>query len=100
MVTMEAQKSRTPNQLGFRGISEKAWPRQVESNESGTGLPRPRPGYCFRCGEDGHTIVNGENDPDPFKVARKRCLLREKQAQWDLQNQVKSQQVNSRPFLQ
>lgn len=85
---------------------EKEWPRQFESNEfkqsqmSGTGMPRPRPGYCFRCSEDGHIVTHCENDPDPSKVARKRCLLREKQAQWDLQNQMKSQQVNSRPSLQ
>lgn len=100
MVTMEAQKSRTQNPLGSRGNFEKKWPTQVESNESGTSLTRPHQGYCFRCGEDGQIVALYENDPDPSKVARKQCLLGEKQAQRDLQNQVKSQQVNSRPFLQ
>ncbi|XP_051974162.1 zinc finger CCHC domain-containing protein 18-like [Xyrauchen texanus] len=26
---------------------------------------RPRPGYCFRCGEDGHISVTCENSPNP-----------------------------------
>ncbi len=106
MVTMEAQKSQMHKAVGSRGNFEDSRFRQVESKEfeqspiNLVGASRPRPGYCFHCGEEGHIAVYCENDPDPSKVARKRSLLREKQAQWDLQNQVKSQQGNSKPSLQ
>lgn len=106
MVTMEAQKGQMQKTMGSRGNFENSRFRQVESKEfrqspmNLVGISRPRPGYCFHCGEEGQIAVHCENDPDPSKVARKHCLLREKQAQWDLQNQAKSQQGNSKPSLQ
>lgn len=106
MVTMEAQKGQMQKTMGSRGNFENSRFRQVESKEfrqspmNLVGASRPRPGYCFHCGEEGHIAVHCENDPDPSKVARKRSWLREKQAQWDLQNQAKSQPGNSKPSLQ
>lgn len=105
MVTIEAQKSQMHKAVGSRRNFENSRFRPLESKEfeqslNLVGASRPRPGYCFRCGEEGHIAVHCENDPDPSKVARKRSLLREKQAQWDLQNQVKLQQENSKPSLQ
>lgn len=44
---------------------------------------RPRPGYCFRCGEDGHLAIACDNAANPAKVEEKRRKLREQQAQWD-----------------
>lgn len=32
----------------------------------------PKPGYCFRCGEDGHIRPQCENEPNPTLVARKK----------------------------
>lgn len=55
---------------------------------------RPRPGYCFHCGEDGHLAVNCENKPNPRKVEEKRCELRERQARWDLQNVSNTKHLN------
>lgn len=55
---------------------------------------RPRPGYCFHCGEDGHLAVNCENEPNPRKVEEKRRELRERQARWDLQNVSNSKHLN------
>ncbi len=106
MVKMEAQKIQIHRAVGSRGNLENSQFRQVESKEFEqspmklVGASRPRPGYCFRCGEEGHIAVHCENGPDPSKVARKRSLLREKQAQWDLQNQMIPQQENSKPSLQ
>lgn len=54
------------------------WSRNGQMPDS-----RPRPGYCFRCGEDGHLASSCGNAPDPSKVAEKRQKLRERQAQWD-----------------
>lgn len=44
---------------------------------------RPRPRYCFRCGEDGHLAIACDNAANPAKVEEKRRKLREQQAQWD-----------------
>lgn len=61
-------------------------PESSATEWSGNGqIPgsRPRPGYCFRCGEDGHLANSCDNAPDPSKVAEKQQKLRERQAQWD-----------------
>ncbi len=46
---------------------------------------RPKPGYCFRCGEDGHIASACESDPNPSLVNEKRKQLRERQSLWDHQ---------------
>lgn len=48
-------------------------------------LDRPKPGYCFRCGEDGHIVSGCENDSNPSLVNEKRKQLRERQSLWDRQ---------------
>ncbi|GAA6082566.1 zinc finger CCHC domain-containing protein 12-like [Tachysurus ichikawai] len=100
-----AQKSQTQKLLGSHGDFEKAQPKQTElnkcgqSNLSGVVSARPRPGYCFNCGEDGHIVAHCKKDPNPLEVDRKRLFLREKQAHWDSQNHVVPQQLNSKPTL-
>lgn len=53
-------------------------------NKQSTGSPkgkdkaqpaRPKPGYCFRCGEEGHIASSCSNDPNPTLVAEKREQL-------------------------
>ncbi|KAK9980554.1 hypothetical protein ABG768_000152 [Culter alburnus] len=56
--------------------------RDVNNNTSN----RPRPWYCFRCGEDGHIKPQCESEPNPSLVAEKRKQLREKQLAWDIEN--------------
>lgn len=48
--------------------------------------PKPKPWYCFRCGEDGHIASSCINAPNPNLVQAKRKELREKQHAWDMQN--------------
>lgn len=47
---------------------------------------RPRPWYCFQCGEDGHIVSACSSNPNPSLVNEKRQQLKEKQLQWDRQN--------------
>lgn len=57
-----------------------------QSSSRSTPNSRPRPWYCFRCGEDAHLAINCESEPNSLLVEEKRRLLREKQRQWDQQN--------------
>ncbi|XP_032413881.1 uncharacterized protein LOC116719196 [Xiphophorus hellerii] len=55
-------------------------------NANNTTSNRPRPWYCFRCGEDGHIKPQCESEPNPSLVARKNKQLKEKQLAWDSQH--------------
>lgn len=47
---------------------------------------RPKPWYCFRCGEDGHIATSCSNPPNPTLVDAKRKELKEKQQAWEKDN--------------
>lgn len=47
---------------------------------------KPRPWYCFRCGEDGHIAPKCTNDANPTLVATKRKRMQEQQQQWESEN--------------
>ena len=47
---------------------------------------RPKPWYCFRCGEDSHIKTTCSNPPDPALVNAKRQELKAKQEAWDRHN--------------
>lgn len=55
---------------------------------------RPRPWYCFSCGEDGHVASSCTSEPNPALVTTKRKLLREKQLQWDSRNSTPNPDLN------
>ena len=44
---------------------------------------KPKPWYCFRCGEDGHIASTCESDANPALVAAKREELKERQKIWE-----------------
>ncbi len=44
---------------------------------------RPKPWYCFQCGEDGHIAASCNNVGNPALVASKRKLLKERQSVWE-----------------
>ncbi|XP_032384184.1 zinc finger CCHC domain-containing protein 12 [Etheostoma spectabile] len=66
----------------------KTKPKVPERNLSMSPVPknRPRPWYCFQCGEDGHIVSACSNESNPSLVAEKRAKLKEKQLQWDTEN--------------
>lgn len=49
-------------------------------------VPRPKPWYCFRCGEDAHIASGCSKEPNPALVAAKRKSLKEKQRMWESYN--------------
>ena len=46
----------------------------------------PKSGYCFRCGEDGHTKLQCQNPPNPSRVANQRRKFNEKLQKWQDEN--------------
>lgn len=56
---------------------------QKQSSAQFVTTRRPRPWYCFKCGEDGHIISSCSNPANPVLVDAKRKELKEKQQAWD-----------------
>lgn len=80
------QKSKSPAanaKVEAQPLKKKAAQQQTPPTNSNS---RPRPWYCFQCGEDGHIVSACENEPNPSLVAAKRKQLRERQANWDKSN--------------
>lgn len=50
-----------------------------------TAMVKPKPWYCFKCGEDGHIASTCNNMPNPTLVQAKKAELREKQRAWEAQ---------------
>lgn len=90
-MSAESQKRKIPKQKTKTVASTakaEAHPvkKNVASQQSSTVRvgSKPRPWYCFQCGEDGHIVSVCENEPNPFLVAEKKKQLRETQAKWEV----------------
>ena len=74
-------KVATDNEQTTKAKSKKPEKQPTSSRNSN----KPRPWYCFQCGEDGHIKPSCENEPNPSLVAAKRKLLNDRQLQWEAQ---------------
>ena len=92
LTTLMAQKK--PGELSDRGATGKAQNRVFASHSTKpdmTKQPRknypnkPRPWYCFNCGEDGHISTLCTNDSNPTLVTEKRKQLEGRQRMWEQQ---------------
>lgn len=54
----------------------------------------PKPGYCYRCGEDGHIRTQCDNAPNSALVAAKKKQFTEKQLKWKRSDPASSQSLN------
>ncbi|XP_076141691.1 zinc finger CCHC domain-containing protein 18-like [Alosa pseudoharengus] len=56
------------------------------NNQTTAVSTRPKPWYCFTCGEDGHISASCSNTPNPSLVQAKKQELKERQRIWDMRN--------------
>ncbi|XP_073773333.1 zinc finger CCHC domain-containing protein 12-like [Danio rerio] len=99
-----ATKSEAPKKLASQTVDRKDKKSTKPSVESTMPMhykqtDKPRPWYCFQCGEDGHIASSCDSEPNPALVAEKRKLLREKQSQWESQNNMAKAALNQSQFL-
>uniref|UniRef100_A0A8C9WUR8 CCHC-type domain-containing protein n=1 Tax=Sander lucioperca TaxID=283035 RepID=A0A8C9WUR8_SANLU len=73
----------TPSQEQRKSSSAISQPRTTTSK---TQRGKPKPWYCFTCGEDGHIASACDNEPNSVLVTTKRKQLKEKQRLWESQN--------------
>lgn len=82
-------KKAPPRVANTKFSAENARPQKAQTSNRDANNNhdrRPRPWYCFRCGEDGHIKPQCEAEPNPSLVASKQKLLREKQSEWEMKN--------------
>ncbi|XP_049332090.1 uncharacterized protein LOC111196705 [Astyanax mexicanus] len=70
--------------------------QETQTSATKESSQRPRPWYCFCCGEDGHTAVSCPADPNPSLVAAKKKQLIEKQHAWDREHSTVNQTISQR----
>jgi len=54
----------------------------------------PKPGFCFRCGEDGHIKPQCDSDPNSALVSAKGKQFQDRQQQWQRQNPPVKKHLN------
>lgn len=69
-------------------------PKLTSEATTETVKPKPKPWYCFRCGEDGHIATSCNDPPNPTLVSAKRTLLKEKQQAWEKDNPTPDKHLN------
>lgn len=93
MASLKASLSSISNQISNKPNKKPKSKNNAPVNPSPTSLPetkplkKPRPGYCFRCGEDGHIVPSCSNDPNPQLVETKRKEFKQKQQAYEEQYQ-------------
>lgn len=86
MTKLRAQKDlETKTKLSKVKQTNTPFPRETPSKAKQKPPCRPKPGYCFRCSENGHVASICENDPKPSLVTDERKQLIDRQAVWDHQ---------------
>lgn len=88
------QPSLSTKQKGYAESSKAQKPHPSDQRTDNHPSNRPRPWYCFRCGEDGHIKPQCENEPNSPLVALKRKQLKDKQIAWDKSNAPEYDSLN------
>ena len=67
----------------YRKTKPKDFKQETPQQFAGKANKKPRPWYCFNCGEDGHISPSCSDEPNPALVEAKKKELREKQRAWE-----------------
>lgn len=86
LTSLMKKKKTTSRESSKVRESQKPDNANAEFQNSKNTQSKPKPWYCFRCGEDGHISTNCVSDTNPALVAAKRKELRERQQLWEMQN--------------
>ena len=100
VASLQSQLTTFMSQKKTKGTSSNgsAWKpqsRMSKPDDTDTGMQRqtkkkqtykPKPWYCFNCGEDGHIAPCCTDPANPHLVAEKKKQLEKKQQQWEAQN--------------
>lgn len=85
---LQARCADKPVKTAAKGKTKQQQKTKVEPDmkQITARAPRPKPWYCFRCGEDAHIASGCSKEPNPELVATKREALKEKQRRWERYN--------------
>ena len=59
---------------------------ELSTEKSAIVAKKPKPWYCFQCGEDGHIASCCNEPPNPALVNAKKKELKERQRAWEKEN--------------
>lgn len=84
-------KDKPPNKYQAGKKKQKPTPKEPASTEAQAEKPvtipkKPKPWYCFQCGEDGHIASSCTDPPNPALVNAKKKELKERQRAWEKTN--------------
>nr|XP_054600512.1 zinc finger CCHC domain-containing protein 12-like [Nothobranchius furzeri] len=83
---MKQKKSATPKKTKGPEIKKPDHVKPKYLPSTSRQSTRPKPWYCFRCGEDGHIVATCESEPNAALVEAKRKELKARRQIWDSQN--------------
>lgn len=90
VASLSYPKDKPPNKPQTGKKNPKPAPKEPASAETQAQLPttpkKPKPWYCFQCGEDGHIASSCTDPPNPALVNAKKKELKERQRAWEKAN--------------
>lgn len=75
-------------------LSDSHTPKKLVTTNTAGVSKRPKPWYCFQCGEDGHIASSCDNLPNPALVSAKRKELQRKQELWEKEENEAKQKTS------